>query len=86
MGLYFDYLPVLMSQRVDILRGGEYIVPTHLWESLNLGSDKKGTHPAFTMNYQIGTMSRHPQAPHARHPEFWCHKICSGHSPDYRWV
>jgi len=29
MGLYFDYLPVLRSQRDDILRGGEYEARIH---------------------------------------------------------
>lgn len=29
MGLYFDYLPVLRSQRDDILRGGEYEARVH---------------------------------------------------------
>jgi predicted nucleotidyltransferase len=29
MGLYFDYLPILRSQRDDILRGGEYEARIH---------------------------------------------------------
>jgi len=29
MGLYFDYLPVLRSQRDDILKGGEYEARIH---------------------------------------------------------
>lgn len=33
MGLYFDYLPVLRSQRHDILQGGEYAARVHRYRA-----------------------------------------------------